>query len=109
MTPTLNVTPEAKSDPAAAIANVPRPATFTTTDDGTQPAVSAYLTRNTMVVPGGPPPGEALPALRSIWWDAPLHDAAAAGTAVDSRSAAATITDGKARFMGFRRLRYAER
>jgi hypothetical protein len=56
--------------------NDPTPVMVTVSDDGTQPAVSAYTTLKVIDVPALPEPGFALPFERIGWCDAPLQLAA---------------------------------
>lgn len=57
----MKTTPPSKSDPFVVMAVLPTPAIMRTTDDGTQPAESAYRTENENVVLGVPDPGDPDP------------------------------------------------
>jgi hypothetical protein len=61
----------------------PTPAIIRMTEEGSQPAESAYRTENAKVVLGEPDPGVAVPAVSVVWrFDAPVQLAASAGSAL---------------------------
>jgi hypothetical protein len=62
----VKTTPPWKSEPVVVIVVLPTPAIMSTTDEGTQPAVSAYRTENENVVLGVPDPGDPDPAVSVV-------------------------------------------
>jgi hypothetical protein len=66
----VKTTPVRNVVPLVVMAFDDSPGIRRTTDDGLQPAVSAYCTVNVKVVLVLPDPGVALPELRVVLWDA---------------------------------------